>query len=57
MRRACLPARCIAALLASMWLAFPSWAAEPKGVAEEAMRVMKTNCFSCHNDQKKGADS
>ena len=36
-----------------MWLAFPAWAAESKADAAGAMRVLKANCFSCHNDQKK----
>ena len=30
----------------------PAPAAEPTGPAE-AMRLLKSNCFSCHNDQKK----
>ncbi len=41
----------IAACVMAPWFALPSNAVEPP--AAEAMRVLKSNCFSCHNDQKK----
>ena len=45
--------RLIAACMAALWLAIPARAAEPPATAADAMRVLKSNCFSCHNDQKK----
>ena len=45
---ACRFAVCVAAL----WLAAPAHAAEP-ATAAEAMRLLKTNCFSCHGETKK----
>ena len=43
----------LARLVALLLLTLPARAALKPGETVEAMRVLKTNCFSCHNDQKK----
>ncbi len=40
-------------LFALVLLVLPAHAALKPGETADAMRVLKTNCFGCHNDQKK----
>jgi WD40 repeat protein len=48
----CFPIRALT-LLSAVFVGWPSARAADSSPTPDAMRLLKSNCFSCHNDQKK----